>query len=83
MTAVIVRTSANVNSGGRTKRSSIAHGVFLLLSVLAIPYLLNKIPLASLAGVLIMIGYKLASPSIFKKCGLMVNINLFHLLLQL
>lgn len=67
MTSVIVRTSANVNSGGRTKVSAIAHGVFLLLSVLTIPFLLNKIPLASLAGVLIMIGYKLASPTIFKK----------------
>lgn len=66
MTSVIVRTSANVNSGGRTKISAISHGVFLLLAVVAIPFILNKIPLASLAAVLIMIGYKLASPAIFK-----------------
>lgn len=66
MTSVIVRTSANVNSGGRTKIAAIAHGIFLLLAVLAIPFILNKIPLASLAAVLIMIGFKLASPAIFK-----------------
>jgi MFS superfamily sulfate permease-like transporter len=66
MTSVIVRTSANVNSGGRTKVSAIAHGVFLLLAVLAIPTLLNKIPLACLAAILILIGYKLASPTVFK-----------------
>ena len=66
MTSVIVRTSANVNSGGRTKVVAIAHGVFLLLAVLAIPTLLNKIPLACLAAILILIGYKLASPTVFK-----------------
>jgi MFS superfamily sulfate permease-like transporter len=66
MTSVIVRTSANVNSGGRTKVAAIAHGVFLLIAVVAIPTLLNKIPLACLAAVLLMVGYKLASPSVFK-----------------
>ncbi|QWX82614.1 SulP family inorganic anion transporter [Cellulophaga sp. HaHaR_3_176] len=66
MTSVIVRTSANVNSGGRTKISAISHGVFLLLAVVLIPFLLNRIPLASLAAVLIIIGYKLASPRLFK-----------------
>jgi MFS superfamily sulfate permease-like transporter len=66
MTSVIVRTSANVNSGGRTSTATIAHGVFLLISVLAIPTLLNKIPLACLAAILLMIGYKLASPTVFK-----------------
>ena len=65
MTSVIVRSSANVNSGGRTKIAAISHGVFLLVAVLAIPMLLNKIPLASLAAVLIVIGFKLASPRIF------------------
>jgi MFS superfamily sulfate permease-like transporter len=66
MTSVIVRTSANVNSGGRTKVATIAHGVFLLIAVLAIPTILNKIPLACLAAILLMIGYKLASPTVFK-----------------
>lgn len=65
MTSVIVRSSANVNSGGRTKIAAISHGVFLLVAVLAIPMLLNKIPLASLAAVLIVIGFKLASPRVF------------------
>lgn len=65
MTSVIVRTSANVNAGGRTKTATISHGVFLLFAVLTIPFLLNKIPLSCLAAILLMIGYKLASPSIF------------------
>lgn len=65
VTSVIVRTSANVNSGGRTKIAAISHGVFLMIAVIAIPFLLNKIPLASLAAVLLMVGYKLASPRIF------------------
>lgn len=66
MTSVIVRTSANINSGGRTRIAAIAHGVFLLIAVLAIPTILNKIPLACLAAILLMIGYKLASPAVFK-----------------
>jgi MFS superfamily sulfate permease-like transporter len=66
MTSVIVRTTANINSGARTKLATIAHGVFLLLAVLLIPSILNKIPLAALAAVLIMIGLKLASPKVFK-----------------
>ncbi len=66
MTSVIVRTSANINSGGRTKTAAVAHGVFLLIAVLAIPAVLNKIPLACLAAILILIGYKLASPTVFK-----------------
>ncbi|MBK7885899.1 MAG: SulP family inorganic anion transporter [Bacteroidetes bacterium] len=66
MTSVIVRTSANINSGGRTKIATITHGVFLLLAVITIPFILNKIPLACLAAILLMIGYKLASPAVFK-----------------
>ena len=66
MTSVIVRTSANVNAGARTKLSAMAHGVFLLLAVVAIPGLLNKIPMACLAAILIMIGLRLASPKVFK-----------------
>jgi MFS superfamily sulfate permease-like transporter len=66
MTSVIVRTTANINAGAKTKLSAIAHGVFLLLAVVTIPGLLNKIPMASLAAILIMIGLKLASPKVFK-----------------
>ncbi len=65
MTSVIVRTTANINSGAKTKLSAIAHGVFLLIAVVSIPGLLNKIPMASLAAILIMIGLKLASPKVF------------------
>jgi MFS superfamily sulfate permease-like transporter len=65
MTSVIVRTSANVNAGAKTKLSAIAHGVFLLLAVVIIPGLLNKIPMACLAAILIMIGWRLASPKVF------------------
>jgi len=66
MTSVIVRTTANINAGAKTKLSAIAHGVFLLLAVVTIPGLLNKIPMACLAAILIMIGIKLASPKVFK-----------------
>ncbi|GAA5220558.1 SulP family inorganic anion transporter [Membranihabitans marinus] len=65
VTSVIVRTSANVNSGGRTKLAAISHGFFLLIAVVSIPHLLNKIPLASLAAILFSIGFKLASPKVF------------------
>jgi len=65
ITQVIVRSSANVQSGGKTKLSAIAHGLLLLLSIILIPNLLNKIPLAVLAAVLLMVGYKLANPSLF------------------
>ncbi len=66
MTSVIVRTSANVNAGAKTKLSTIMHGTYLLLAVIAIPTLLNKIPMACLAAILIMIGIKLASPKVFR-----------------
>jgi MFS superfamily sulfate permease-like transporter len=67
ITQVIVRSSANVQSNAKTKMSTIIHGVFLLLAVLAIPVLMNHIPNAALAAVLIIVGYKLAKPSLFKK----------------
>ena len=66
MTSVIVRTTANVNAGAKTKLSAIVHGVLLLVAVIAIPGLLNKMPMACLAAILIMIGLKLASPKVFK-----------------
>jgi MFS superfamily sulfate permease-like transporter len=65
MTSVIVRSSANINAGGRTKLSTIIHGSLLLFCVALIPVLLNKIPLATLAAILLMTGYKLAKPSVF------------------
>lgn len=67
LTSVIVRSSVNVNSGGRTKMSAIYHGMWLLLSLLLIPMLLNKIPLACLAAILLITGYKLAKVALFKK----------------
>lgn len=67
MTAVIVRGSANIHSGGRTKASAFTHGVLLLVSVFTIPFLLNMIPLASLAAVLLFIGYKLAPVHLFQR----------------
>ena len=64
MTSVVVRTSANANAGAQTKMSAIIHGIFLLVSAVSIPFLLNKIPLATLAAVLLLVGYKLAVPNI-------------------
>lgn len=65
MTSVVVRSSANNNAGAKSKMSAIIHGGLLLLSVLIIPVLLNKIPLATLATILILVGYKLAKPATF------------------
>ncbi|MEO6758914.1 MAG: SulP family inorganic anion transporter, partial [Saprospiraceae bacterium] len=67
ITSVIVRGSANVNSGARSKTSTIFHGILLLVCAVAIPFILNLIPLAALAAVLILTGYKLAKISIFKE----------------
>lgn len=67
VTAVIVRSSANIMAGGRTKTSAILHGFFLALIVLAVPGLLQLIPLASLAGVLLVVGYKLNTPALYRQ----------------
>ena len=67
MTAVIVRTSANVNAGGKTKLSAIFHGLLLLVSVAFFATFLNQIPLPCLAAVLLVVGYKLAKISLFKE----------------
>jgi MFS superfamily sulfate permease-like transporter len=67
MTSVVVRSSANVAAGGRTKMSTILHGLLLLVCVAFIPGLLNLIPLSALAAVLIFTGYKLAKISLFKE----------------
>ncbi len=65
ITQVVVRSSANVMSGGLSKLSALLHGALLLLSVILIPRLLNMIPQAVLASVLLIIGYKLANPKRF------------------
>ena len=67
MTSVVVRTSANNNAGAKSKMATIIHGILLLISVLTIPIVLNKIPFATLAAILLLIGYKLAKPSVFKR----------------
>ena len=67
ITQVIVRSSANIQSGGRTKLVAIIHGLLLLISVILIPTLLNKIPLSVLAAILLVVGYKLAKPAVFKE----------------
>ena len=67
ITQVIVRSSANIQSGGRTKLSAIFHGFLLLFSVILIPNILNLIPLSILAAILFIVGYKLAKPALFKK----------------
>jgi MFS superfamily sulfate permease-like transporter len=66
MTAVVVRGAANVDAGARTKLSAFTHGLFLLLSVLLIPFVLNMIPYASLSAILIITGYNLAKPKLFR-----------------
>ncbi|MEJ8803325.1 SulP family inorganic anion transporter [Pontibacter sp. H249] len=66
MTAVIVRSSANIAAGGATKMSAFIHGIFLLLSVLFLANFLNLIPLSALAAVLLVVGFKLTKPSLYK-----------------
>lgn len=67
VTAVIVRSSANINAGARTKASAITHGLLLATSVLAIPHLLNLIPLSALAAILIVTGFKLTKPALYRQ----------------
>ncbi|GAB4253535.1 MAG: SulP family inorganic anion transporter [Vicingaceae bacterium] len=66
ITQVIVRSSANVAFGGKTKVSAIFHGVLIILSLLFFKDIINKIPYASLAAILVIVGYKLAKPTVFK-----------------
>tara|TARA_R110000851_G_scaffold48452_8_gene117151 strand:+ start:5176 stop:6768 length:1593 start_codon:yes stop_codon:yes gene_type:complete len=67
ITQVIVRSSANIQSGGKSKLSAIFHGFLLLISVILIPRLLNMIPLSVLAAILFIVGFKLAKPALFVK----------------
>lgn len=66
MTAVVVRGAANVDAGGKTKLSAFTHGLFLLLAVFLVPFLLNKIPYASLSAILIITGYNLTKPKLYR-----------------
>jgi MFS superfamily sulfate permease-like transporter len=66
MTAVVVRGAANVDAGARTKLSAFTHGLFLLLAVLFVPSLLNRIPYASLSAILLITGYNLTKPKLFR-----------------
>ncbi len=67
ITQVIVRSSANVQSGGKSKAAAVIHGFLILVSIILIPTVLNMIPLATLAAILLVVGYKLAKPTLFKK----------------
>lgn len=67
MTSVIVRSSVNINAGGRTKLSAILHGLLLIGCVVTVPQWLNEIPLSALAAILIVTGFKLASPKLFRE----------------
>ena len=67
VTSVIVRSSANINAGAKTKLSAIFHGLLLLICIILIPGLLNKIPLSALAAILLLTGYKLCKLSVFKQ----------------
>src|SRR4030095_9097345 len=66
MTAGVVRGAANVDAGARTKLSAFTHGLFLLSAVLLVPFLLNMIPYASLAAILLMTGFNLTKPKLYK-----------------
>lgn len=67
ITQVIVRSSANIQAGGKSKASAVLHGVLLIIAVIALPTVMNLIPLATLAAILLIVGYKLAKPALFKK----------------
>jgi MFS superfamily sulfate permease-like transporter len=66
ITAVVVRGAANVDAGARTKLSAFTHGLFLLMAVMFFPFLLNKIPYASLSAILLITGYNLSKPKLFR-----------------
>jgi len=67
ITAVIVRGSANVDAGARSKKSAFIHGLLLLIFVAFLPHVINEIPLASLAAILIMVGFKLTKPALYRQ----------------
>ncbi len=66
LTAVIVRSSANIAAGGQTRMSSFFHGLLLLVSVFFLAPFINRVPLSSLAAVLLVVGFKLTTPALYK-----------------
>lgn len=66
VTAVIVRSTANLEAGAKTKLAAIYHGLFLIVAVLFIPKVLNYIPLSTLAAILLVVGFKLSKPALYK-----------------
>ncbi len=70
VTSVVIRGSVNVNAGSETKLSAIIHGVLLLVCVMLVPKMLNMIPLSCLAAILLMTGFKLVSPKLWKSLWL-------------
>ena len=66
ITAVIVRSSANIDAGGRTKMSAFTHGIFMIGAVMLIPFVINQIPLAALASILVVTGFKLTRPKLYR-----------------
>lgn len=77
LTSVIVRTSANISAGARTKASAITHGIILLSSVLLIPGVLKLIPLSCLASILLAVGFKLTKPALYKEMWAKGNSQFF------
>jgi MFS superfamily sulfate permease-like transporter len=69
VTGVIVRSAANVEAGAKTKRSAMLHGVLLAIAVLSVPTMLNRIPLAVLAAILLYTGFKLAHPTLWRRAA--------------
>lgn len=67
VTQVIVRSSANIQSGGRTKLSTMLHGLWVMAALLLFPWFLGMIPLGALAAILVQVGFKLAKPALFKE----------------
>ena len=65
VTQVIVRSSANLQAGATSKASAMLHGVWLVLAIVLFPVAMNYVPMASLAAVLLVVGYKLANPATF------------------